>query len=111
MPSNDIIMSGPVQQSSPWGSGGSNGRAIARLARGTELQVAQVGAYGQVELARMEGIDIIAGRALQGVALVSQMEQHLVNQNPYAAHRLQAVGDMHAYTVANELATFARRIQ
>mgnify|MGYP001181836991 CR=1 FL=1 len=110
---NDLIYSGPVQTgapSSPWGQGGTN-RAVARIARGTELQVAQVGAYGQVELARLDAIDVVAGRALQGVALVSQLEQHLAAQNPFAAGRLQAIADMHTMAVGNEVMTFARRIQ
>lgn len=107
MSGNEMIYQGSPASAS-WGG---NGRAMARLSRGTEMQVAQVGAHGQVELARMEAIDVIAGRAMQGVALVSQMEQQLAAQNPYAATRLQAIGDMHAYTLANELSTFARRVQ
>lgn len=93
-----------------WGQGGTN-RAVARIARGTELQVAQVAACGQVEVARLESLDIVAGRALQGVALVSQVEQHLAAQNPFAAGRLQAIADLHTMAVGNEVVTFARRIQ
>lgn len=108
MPGNDIIYSGAVQQvPGAWGTS----RAVARIARGTELQVAQVRAHGQVELARLEAIDVVAGRAMQGVALVSHLEQQLAAQNPFAAGRLQAIADMHTMAVASEVMTFARRIQ
>ena len=101
MTSNQIVSQGGY--ASPWSLAGGS-RAVARLARGTEMQVAQVGAIGQVEVARLEAIDAVAARGLQGVALVSQMEQQLAAQNPYAAARLQAIGDTHAFTVASDKA-------
>lgn len=47
---------------------------------------------------------------MNGVALVSQLEQQLSQVVPLAAGRLQALGDMHALATAQELANFSRRL-
>jgi hypothetical protein len=47
---------------------------------------------------------------MEGVALVSQLEQQLSQIVPMATGRLQALGDMHALTCAQELASFSRRL-
>jgi hypothetical protein len=46
---------------------------------------------------------------MQGVAMVSQLEQQLSDMVPLAHSRLQAIGDMHAMASADVLAKAARR--
>jgi hypothetical protein len=92
------------------GSWSRPGRAVARIVSGAELATVQAAAQAHVEQARLDAIDTVAGRALQGVAMVTAMEQQLSTTIPFAASRLQAIADMHALVVSNEVATFARRL-
>ena len=72
------------------------GRELARISHATEIAVARSIAAAEVEAAILDGLQQIAARALQGVALVSQLEQQLGQVVPIAATRLQGVGDIHA---------------
>lgn len=86
----------------------AHGRAVNRLAASTELASLQTQARAQVEQARLDAIDQVAARGMQGVAMVTQFEQQLAQAVPLAASRLQALGDMHALQVAMELTSFSR---
>lgn len=86
------------------------GREVTRLVDNTELAILDINATALVEHARLDAIDSVASRALQGVALISQLEQQLAGAVPMATSRLQAIGDMHALTVAGELASLSRRL-
>lgn len=85
-------------------------RDIARVVSGAELSTIRLAASAHVEQARLDAVDHVASRALQGVAMVSQLEQQLATMVPFATSRLQAIGDMHAFAVANELVSFSRRL-
>ncbi|WOQ17594.1 hypothetical protein [Raineyella sp. W15-4] len=91
--------------SAPWTS---HGRAISRLSASTELATLKATAQAQVEQARLDAIDQVAARGMQGVAMVTQFEQQLAQAVPLAASRLQAIGDMHALQVAMEISSFTR---
>ncbi|SDB87247.1 hypothetical protein GA0111570_105311 [Raineyella antarctica] len=91
--------------SAPWSQ---HGRAINRLASSTELATLTAAARAQVEQARLDAIDQVAARGMQGVAMVTQFEQQLTQAVPLAASRLQALGDMHALQVAMEISSFTR---
>lgn len=86
------------------------GRDLARIVTGTELAVVRVAAQATVENARLDAIDGVAARGLQGVAMVTQLEQQLAQAVPLAASRLQAIGDMHALATAQEITSFTRRL-
>lgn len=85
-------------------------REISRITQGAELAVIRTAAQAHVETAKLDAIDHIAGRGMQGVAMVSQLEQQLSGLVPMATTRLQAIGDMHALATAQELASFTRRM-
>jgi hypothetical protein len=80
------------------------------LANQTEVAVAHVAAAVAVETAALDGLDIIAQRAMQGVALVTQVEQQLAQAVPLATSRLQALGDMHALASAGIVSDARRRL-
>lgn len=86
------------------------GREVSRIVSGAELATVRAAAAAHVEQSRLDAIDHVAGRAMQGVALVSQLEQQLATSVPFATSRLQAIGDMHAFVVASEVAGFGRRL-
>ena len=100
----------PMSQMATSSSSSRQGRAISKVVRGAELAVVKTAAAAHIETARLDAIDTVTSRALQGVALVSQMEQQLAKSVPIAASRLQAIGDMNALTMVNEIASFARRL-
>ncbi len=87
-----------------------HGKEVARLAATTELTTMEVNAAAVIEHVRLGAIDAVASRAMQGVAMVTQLEQQLTQTVPLAASRLQALGDMHALAVANEVASLSRRL-
>lgn len=100
---------GPSQPSpSPWSR---QSREISRIVATSEVAVVRTAAAAHEEDAKLDAIDHIARRGMQGVALVSQLEHQLGQSVPIAVSRLQAVGDMHALTVASEVAGFPRRLR
>jgi len=85
-------------------------RELAHLNDQIDLAVARTNAVAAVEGAKLDNLQYLAGRAMQGVALVSQLEQQLATAVPMAHSRLQAVGDMHALASADVVASAARRL-
>lgn len=86
------------------------GREIARIAVQADLAIARSNAIADLELAKLDALQIITGRAMQGVALVSQLEQQLSSAVPLDTIRLQAIGDMHALASADVVASAPRRL-
>lgn len=86
------------------------GRQLARVREATALEVAHTTALADIETAKLEGLQQIAGRAMHGVALVSQLEQQLAQVVPLATSRLQAIGDIHALATAEVVSNAPRRL-
>ena len=84
-------------------------RALSGLSKSTDLAVATVNAFTDIDTAQLDGLQMLAGRAMQGVAMVSQLETQLSDLVPIAHSRLQAIGDMHAMASADVLASAVRR--
>jgi len=53
------------------------GRELTRLNDRADLALACTSAAADIEAAKLDGLQLLAGRAMQGVALVSQLEQQL----------------------------------
>lgn len=85
-------------------------RGLSRLAVDTGLAVAGIEAKAEVDAAVIDGIAYVGQRAMQDVALLTQLEQQLATAVPLAASRLQAIGDMTALGMADVLAGTARRL-
>lgn len=86
------------------------GRELSRLTSSTDLAVAQTQFIADREIATLDAVQQITGRAMQGVALVSQLEQHLSMVAPEAEARLRAIGDIHAISSAEIVARAPRRL-
>lgn len=95
---------------SPMAAFGRTGRELNRLGQSTELAISQRGAVADIECAALDGLQQVAGRAMQGVALVSQLEQHLSAVVPEAEGRLRAISDIHAISSAEIVARAPRRL-
>lgn len=91
-------------------STGRTSRELSRLSDATELVGAEINAKTAIEVAKQDGLDIIAQRAMQGVAMVSQLELHLAQSVPIASGRLQLIGDIHAQASAQLVADAVRRL-
>lgn len=98
----------PYSDRSPVATWSRTGREVSRIVSSADLDVIRVAARAHVDHARLDAIDTIAARAMQGVALVSQLEQQLAQAVPLATTRLQAVGDMHALASVEVVAAMAR---
>lgn len=85
-------------------------RGLHRLAAATDIALARVSAAAELEAAKLDSLQLLAGRAMQGVALVSQLEQQLATAVPIASGRLQVIGDMHALASADVVASAPRRL-
>ncbi|WP_460827934.1 hypothetical protein, partial [Nostocoides australiense] len=67
-------------------------------------------AKAEVEAAKVDGVSAVAAKAMQDVALLSQMEQSLAQAVPHASGRLATVADLAAISIAGVVADAARRI-
>lgn len=72
--------------------------------------VAVTRARAELEAAKIDGGTVVASKALQDVALVSQIEQSLAQTVPHASGRLATVADLAALSMADVVASAARQI-
>jgi hypothetical protein len=70
------------------------GRSLARIEDDTAVQIARVEARADIDASKIDAVTVVAQRAMQGVAFVSQIEQQLGQAVPIAVTRLHAVGDL-----------------
>lgn len=86
------------------------GRELGRLAGQVEIGSARTSALAELEEVKLSALRHVAGRAMQDVAMVSQLEGQLSTAVPLATSRLQALGDMHALACADIVASLPRRL-
>lgn len=89
---------------------GRMSRALARLGDQTTLELARTNAATERELAKLDGLQFVASRAMQGVTMVTQLEQLQSTAVPLAHSRLQAIGDVHALASAEVVASAPRNL-
>ncbi len=85
-------------------------RALGRLSTETTIAIAFTQAKAEIEAAKVDGVSAVAAKALQDVALLSQMEQSLAQAVPHASGRLSTVADLAAIAIADLVANASRRI-
>lgn len=85
-------------------------RELANVQAGTAVQVARIQAAVQRHEAVADGITAVTGRALQHVAMVSQVEQQFAQTVPHASGRLAAVADAHALAMQATVIDTARAL-
>lgn len=92
----------------PWSS---QGRALSRIVSQAELQVARTSATAYVESAKLDAIDQVTQRALQGTAMVAQLESQLAEAVPSAAFRLAQIAQAHTLSMVGEVHSFGRGLR
>jgi len=80
------------------------GRGLSRLEAQSALDTTRVDAVAELQAVKVEAAAQVAGRAMQAIAVVTQLEQHLTQTVPLAASRLQAIGDLAALAAADIVA-------
>lgn len=93
---------------SPWSS---HGRAMSRIVSRAELQVASLAVEAHVESAKLDAIDHVTQRALQGTAMVAQLESQLAEAVPSAAFRLAQIAQAHTLAMVGEVHGFGRGLR
>jgi hypothetical protein len=85
-------------------------RALARVDYQTEIGLAQIEQAAELQVGRVQAVGYVGKRALQEVALISQLEAQLSMVVPIATSRLQAIGDMVAFEAADVVSQTVRRV-
>ena len=86
------------------------GRALARLDTQTELGLAHIDQAAELQAGRVMAVTYVAKKAMQEVALLSQLEVQLSTLCPMAPSRLQALGDMAALEAADVISQTVRKV-
>lgn len=69
-------------------------RAVGRINARASFDVALIEARSETQSAKIAAIVAVTQHAMQGAAMISQVEQQLAQAVPLAATRLQGIGDM-----------------
>jgi hypothetical protein len=85
-------------------------RALVRLDNQTEIGLAQIDQAAELQAGRVMAVTYVAKRAMQEVALLSQLEVQLSTVVPMATSRLQALGDMAALEAADVISQTVRKV-
>ena len=99
-----------LQPYTPLLPAGRTARTLSRLSTDTTISTAVIHAKAEVEAAKVDAFSAVAAKAMQDVALLSQMEQSLTQAVPHASGRLATVADLAALSIAGAVADAARRI-
>lgn len=86
-------------------------RNLVNLSAGVTMETARIEAAAQLQSVRAEAVNYVGKRAMQQVAMMSQLEQQLALMAPMASGRLQAIGDMTALSVAEVVSDTLRRMR
>jgi hypothetical protein len=86
------------------------GYGLARLSGQTQVGLARIEAQADLQALRADAVAHVGQRAMQGVAMLSQLEQQLTQLVPVATSRLQAIGDMAALGMASIVGDTVRRL-
>lgn len=87
------------------------GRELARIDARTEIGIAQIESQAELQAARIMAVGYVGRRAMNEVAMISQLEQQLSEIVPASAPRLRAIGDMVALAAAEIVASTVWRVQ
>jgi len=86
------------------------GRALARVSMETDVSLARIEQAAELQVGRVQAVGYVGKKAMQEVALVSQLEAQLATHVPLATGRLQAIGDMVALEAADVVSQTVRKV-
>jgi hypothetical protein len=83
---------------------GSVGRTVARIEATGSIRLARLEMESEVQAATVDAVGYVGRRAMQDVAILSQLENQLAQAVPLAASRLEAIGNITALAMSNVVA-------
>lgn len=86
-------------------------RTVARIEATGSLRLARVDSEAEVMASKTDAVNYVGGRAMQNVALLSQMEQTLAQAIPMASGRLATIGDITAIAMSGIVSDTACRLR
>ena len=86
-------------------------RALVRIEDETTAKLARIEQAAHIQASRVEALGYVGQRAMNVVALTSEMEKQLATIVPMATGRLQAVADMVALSAADIVSDTVRRLR
>jgi hypothetical protein len=89
----------------------SVGRQLARMSASTDLRVRGIENESDIQASKVEAVGYVGKRAMFVVGSVTQAEQQLGQMFPMAVSRLQAIGDMVAYSATEIVADTQMRLR
>lgn len=85
-------------------------RSLDHLEAQTDLGLARIEQAAELQVGRVRAVVYVGKRAMQDVALISQLEVQLSSLVPMATSRLQAIGDMVTLEAADVVADTVREV-
>lgn len=85
-------------------------RSLERLEMQTDLGLARIEQAAELQVGRIRAVVYVGKKAMQEVALLSQLEGQLSTLVPLAASRLQAIGDLVTLEAADVVAETVREV-
>lgn len=86
-------------------------RSMGTLNAQSRMDMARIEAAAEVQATRADAVTYVARRAMQDVAMLSQLEQQLVTLVPMASGRLAAIGDIAAIAISEVVSDTLRRVR
>jgi hypothetical protein len=86
-------------------------KTLAALSAGVSTETARIEAAAEIQAVRTEAVTYVGKRAMQNIAIMSQLEQQLALMAPMASGRLQAIADITAISVAEVVSDTLRRVR
>lgn len=97
-----------------WSSSGRRarqiGRELAHIDARTAVGVARIEAAAELQAMKASAVAHVGRRAMQEIALVSQVETQLATAVPHASGRLATIADLTAIAMSDVVLESARRI-
>jgi hypothetical protein len=99
----------------PWVSAGSRlarqtARELAQIEARTSVGVARIEAAAELQALKASAVAHVGRRAMQEVAVLSQVETQLAQAVPHASGRLATIADLTAVAMSDVVLETARRI-
>jgi hypothetical protein len=87
------------------------GRELSRIGAVSSMQLARVEAAAELQAATIDAVAFVGRKALQDVAMLSQIETQLAQAVPHASGRLAAIADLTAIAMSEVVADTARSLR
>jgi hypothetical protein len=104
----------PLTSITTLGSGGrlarQTGRDLAHISARSTVCVARIEAAAELQAMKASAVSYVGRRAMQEIAVVSQIETQLATAVPHASGRVAAVADLTAIAMSGVVVDSARRI-